>query len=202
MRVESHVWRFARVFLGAKRRRHANQAIDAEKKMIAFWLMPAAPVREFFDRLTRDFAVRFDAPRFEPHVTLCGGQIDEGLATEILRNLAPRFPISLAVEQIEWSDSYTKTLFVQFLSSPEIEALSEEIRTAISRDYELNPHLSLLYKQMPAAGKAEAARTVTLPWTHVTFDAVQVISTPHPITTREQVEAWRTLGSRPLAELP
>jgi len=171
----------------------------ATEKMVAFWLMPTGEARVFFRKLIAELAGRCDAPEFEAHVTLAGGDIAEADALAILRRLTGREPLELEIERIDFSAEYTKTLFVQFRSSPEIETLAAEIQRGAGTDYELKPHLSLLYKEMAAAEKEELANEVFVPFRRVSFDRVKVIATPHPITTREQVEAWRTLGEgRPL----
>jgi hypothetical protein len=69
---------------------------------------------------------------------------------------------------------------------------------AIDSNYEFNPHLSLLYKEMPQDQKAAAASTVELPCERVAFDGLKAIVTPARIETREEVEAWRTIGERRL----
>lgn len=166
--------------------------------MVVFWLVPAAEPKEYFTALIAELSRRCDAPVFEPHVTLASGTITEGRAHEILREIFPREPIELEVERIDFSEQYPKTLFLQFRSSPAVEALGTEIQTAMGSDYEFNPHLSLLYKGMPAAEKAELARGISIPFPHASFDAIKAISTPHPITKREEVEAWQTIGERAL----
>ena len=170
--------------------------------MIAFWLSPAAGARELFLGLIKELAQRYTAPVFEPHVTLCGGDLPEARAHEILRNLCIREPIELEITGIEHSEKYTKTLFVQFRTCQQIEALSAEIEKAAGSEHKLNPHLSLLYKEMPKAEKAEAARAISLPFERVTFESVTAVITPSPITNAEDVEAWRTLGSRRLDTAP
>lgn len=170
--------------------------------MVAFWLSPAAGAREFFESLIKGLAERYDAPRFEPHVTLSGGDIPRERALEILRNLSIREPIELEVSGIEFSENYTKTLFVQFRSTPQIEALSAELQKASGSDYELNPHLSLLYKEMPQDAKAEAAQTITLPFKTVSFESVKAVLTPTPIRGPEDITVWRTVGSRRLNTAP
>lgn len=166
--------------------------------MTAFWLMPVAESREFFQSLIAQLAGRCVAPNFAPHVTIGGGEVDAAPADAILRQVSNRAPLELEIERVDFSEKYTKTLFVQFHSSTALESLAAVIREACESEYELNPHLSLVYKEMPAAEKAELARTIIIPFRQVRFDAVQAIQTPHPIEAREQVEAWRTVASRPL----
>jgi 2'-5' RNA ligase len=170
----------------------------AANEMVGFWLVPAGKAKEHFTALIAELSRRCDAPVFEPHVTLGSGEITEEHARRILLEVSPLEPIDLEIERISFTEQYTKTLFVQFHSSPVIEALSSEIQRAADRQYELNPHLSLLYKQMPALEKAELARAISIPFSRVSFDIIKAISTPHPITRRDDVEAWRTIGERML----
>lgn len=165
---------------------------------VVFWLSPAPGAHEFFSALINELAARYDAPRFEPHVTLGSGEFPQERAAEILRNLSIREPIELEVEGIEFSQKYTKTLFVQFRSTPQIEALAAELKTATGSDYQLNPHLSLLYKEMPADEKREAARSISLPFDFVRFETAKAIVVPPTIRGREEVEAWRSIAERPL----
>jgi 2'-5' RNA ligase len=152
--------------------------------------------------LIKELAQRYDAPGFEPHVTLAGGEMSEERAREILRNLSVRQPIELEITGIKHSEKYTKTLFVQFRSVPQIEALGAEIHKAAGSDYKLNPHLSLLYKEMPDDEKAQAAREISFPFDCVMFEVVTVIVTPTPIRKPDDIQAWRTLGSRRLDTAP
>lgn len=170
--------------------------------MVAFWLTPAAGAREFFESVISQLGQHYDAPRFEPHVTLCGGDLAPERALEILRNLSIREAIELEVEGIEFTDKYTKTLFVQFKATPHIEALSNELKKAAESDYQLNPHLSLLYKEMPNERKAEAAHSISQPFTTVKFELIKAIVTPSPITSAADIAVWRTLASRRLDTAP
>ena len=169
-------------------------------EIIAFWLMPARAERDFFAALIRKLATRFDAPTFEPHVTLFGGAVEKERALHVLELCCAHPRIELEVDGIRFSDQYTKTLYVQFRASTEALALSDLIKGAakIASDYQFNPHLSLLYKEMPREQKAKLASETALPFSRVTFDSLRVISTPVPIKRREEVEAWRTLGNRRL----
>jgi hypothetical protein len=107
-------------------------------------------------------------------------------------------PITLHVSGVDFSESYTKTLFVNFASSPAIEAVSAQIQKATGSEYELKPHVSLLYKQMPEAQKTEAAHGLSLPVERVEFDSIKAVLTPSPITGPADINAWRTLASRRL----
>ena len=176
--------------------------MEEREQMVAFWLVPAVEERDFFAALIDLLAVRFDAPRFEPHVTLFGGtDISEEQAIQVLEQLPRMKPIKLYVDGVEFSEKFTKTLFVQFDEAPEASGLTDSIRkaTGSASEYQLNPHLSLVYKKLPQREKAEVADSLEMPFEVVTFDAVKVITGPAKISGREDVEAWKTIGERRLA---
>lgn len=170
--------------------------------MIAFWLMPAREEKAFFAGLIAQLGARFDAPVFEPHVTLFGGAIDQESALERLKGTAAASSAcQLEIDQISISEAYTKTLFVQFRASPGASSLSAALSSECG-DYHFDPHLSLLYKDMGLAMKEHLAREIQPPFERVSFDALKVITCPAEIRRRKDVEAWRTLCEQRLQARP
>lgn len=169
--------------------------------MIAFWLMPAAEDAAFFDQLVRRLAREHDAPLFEPHVTLHASDIAAETAIQVLRDVSLPEACELHVEGIDHSEKYTKTLFVQFRSAPELQQLSNGFRAGsnVDSNYELNPHLSLLYKQLPGDARAQLASSITMPFETVRFDRLLVIAGPDHTHGSSDVESWQTLAARQLA---
>jgi 2'-5' RNA ligase len=173
------------------------------EKIVTYWLTPAEPARSYFASVISDLAKEFDAPVFEPHVTLyvlpaANEQPARALET-VIANLKP---LRLSVAGIDYSDQYTKTLFVQFRPDPAVEKLLDKLRrTSIShREYELNPHLSLIYKKIPGETKAQIAGSLGLPFDDVRFDSVKAVISPAKIESREDVEAWRVIAAESFTE--
>lgn len=165
--------------------------------MVAYWLVPAEPHRSAFAAIIRELAQRYEAPVFAPHVTLYSDDADEQSARALLDQLAKENrAIELAVRGIDYSDKFTKTLFVEFENTPEAQQLADAIRkhSSSSSDYEFSPHLSLLYAQLPNDTKAKEARAVRIPSQRIRFDAISAIQFPRSINSRADVEAWRTIG--------
>src|SRR6267143_1740032 len=163
-------------------------------KSVAYWLMPAEPARSFFVAAIARLAARFDAPLFEPHVTIYAARSGDDTPVEVLRCAVGHCnPFRLAVRDIQYSDEFTKTLFVQFESSPPLARLSRTLQqeSALHDEYELNPHLSLLYQKMALPDKTEAAASIRLPFTEVFFDSVNVVISPARVSSRQDVQAWR-----------
>jgi len=168
--------------------------------MVAFWLMPARREASFLVSLVVRLAAQHDAPLFEPHLTLYAGQIAAEGAVKVLNSIQLPQSCDLHVERVDSSEKFTKALFVQFRAAPELQQLSNSLRAAVNgdRSYKLNPHLSLLYKELPHEAKAELARTISIPFQHISFDRLQVIAGNDRASTHSDVESWQTLAARDL----
>jgi 2'-5' RNA ligase len=175
----------------------------ATEEIIAYWLCPAEPARRQVAALIKDFATRFDAPIFEPHVTIYVTSAKHEKPAAVLENVLKNCrAFRLAVRRIDYSDAFTKTLFVQFAANPELSRLTQDFRRAsLSRsDYQLNPHLTLIYKHMDNETKRQLAASITLPFEEATFDIVKAIQSRAEIKSRKEVEAWRVVAERKLTE--
>ena len=172
------------------------------EQIVTYWLCPAEPGRGELVELIRDLAARFDAPVFEPHVTIYVTKADDENPEKVLETVVKgRRLYRLGVRGLDYSDKFTKTMFVQLAPNAELSRLSDELRraSATQSDYELNPHVSLIYKTMDEETKRHLAASITLPFTEVTFDTVKAVMSPAKIQSREDVEAWRVVAERKLA---
>jgi 2'-5' RNA ligase len=173
------------------------------EQIITYWLCPAEPARRQLAAMIRDLAARFAAPVFEPHVTLYVTSTDREDPNKVLAEVRSRQrEYRLPIRGLDYSDKFTKTLFVEFAPDTGLARLSEDLRRASAspNDYELNPHLSLLYKDMDQETKRGLAVSIALPFTEMIFDSVKAVISPATISSREDVEAWRVVAERRLTE--
>jgi 2'-5' RNA ligase len=176
---------------------------DAAKEILTYWLIPAEPARSYFRSLIQDLARRFDAPVFEPHVTLYvtepANENPAGVLKETFRNITP---LHLSITAIKYSDQFTKTLFVEFQPDDLLASLKEKLRAAsVSRpEYQLSPHLSLIYKRMSRTAKMKLANSLCLPFDEVRFDSAKALISPAKIESRADVEAWRVVAEESFAQ--
>jgi hypothetical protein len=84
----------------------------------------------------------------------------------------------------------------------ELSKLNSIIREAAndSSQYELKPHLSLLYKNLAVATRRELAASIDVPFSEVTFDVIKVVSCVSPAKSRADVEAWRAVAAASLSD--
>jgi Cyclic phosphodiesterase-like protein len=177
-------------------------AMGTCEEIVTYWLCPAEPERSQFAGLISDLARRFDAPVFEPHLTIYVTNANRENPLTVLEKIIkgrPRY--RLTIRGLDYSDKFTKTLFVQFAPDAALGDLSEDLRraSATRNDYQLNPHVSLLYKKTDEETKRRLAASVTLPFSEVNFDSVKAVISPAEINSRADVEAWRVIAEHRLA---
>lgn len=169
--------------------------------VIAYWIIPSEPSRSFFQSLINDLAQRYDAPQFEPHVTIHVGANCTDAVEGVLSKAARGFE-RIVLQALEVSDSseLIKTLFVQFALNTQLQQLNKSVRTAAqdSSDYQLNPHLSLLYKRMSVQTRRRLVRSIELPFSEVVFDSLKAVRCISPTLSRADVEVWRVVSEKVL----
>ena len=138
---------------------------------------------------------------FEPHVTIHVGADRTDLAEQALMGASRQCaPITLEALEIEQSDEFIKTLFVQLAMTSELQKFNESIRQAATdpSQYELKPHLSLLYQKLSAETRRELAASISVPFSEVTFDAIKAVRCVSPTESCVDVQAWRVVAAASL----
>lgn len=157
------------------------------------WALPAAPERAKLRALVVEFARQCDAPIFEPHLTL-------GLGGPEALDCVHQQPFRLRVAGFDFTEKFTKTLFLRLSISPDLIALRTALGRPATDDYD--PHLSLLYREMPIARKADLARQAPLPLDTVLFDRLAAVSCSDATSSPADVESWKILATHPLNAPP
>jgi hypothetical protein len=166
---------------------------------LAYWLIPAKPQRDIFSKTIRILARQFNAPRFEPHLTIIVAAENGPGPRKILKQIRTS-PISLEVCGVGFSSKFTKTLFVRFKSNKSLKKLvvdlARETRSHAKSVHD--PHVSLIYKKMPTSTKEQLASTIQLPFSTVLFDSIKAVRCASPTKTRSDVEAWHVVAKKSL----
>ena len=170
--------------------------------VVAYWLIPTEPTHSYFQNIINDLAERYAAPEFEPHVTVHVGVYCTDSVDEVLSRAARGSKrIALQVLNVGNSPEFIKTLFVTFAASAQLQRLNQRIRKATqdSSDYQLKPHLSLLYKNMSMTDRRRLARSIEVPFPEVAFDSLKAVRCVSPTRSRSDVETWRFVAGASLA---
>jgi 2'-5' RNA ligase len=170
----------------------------------SLWLTPREPLRSQLRSTIRQLAARLDAVEFEPHVTVFSAPSTDTEARAVARRIAAQFsPIELIADRLSHSESYTKTLFVQFRDSALLRRVFETAAALHCRtsNYILNPHLSLIYKGLDEDRRRTLCETLDVPMGAYGFDRLQMIETELPIKDDRPIRLWRVVSDEPLLEL-
>jgi 2'-5' RNA ligase len=179
-----------------------GNGLVTRQTVIAYWLIPSEPARSFFQLIINDLARRYNAPVFEPHVTIHVGADRADAAEKALADAWRECNlIKLTRLGIDQSGEFIKTLFVQFTMSAELRKINDIIRQAAnnSSHYQLKPHLSLLYKNLAAATRRELAASINVRRSEVTFDAIKAVRCVSPTKSGADVEAWHVVAAASLS---
>lgn len=170
-----------------------------KKHAIVYWLIPAAPQRELFRELIRILAKQFDAPRFEPHLTIIAASEDQESPRKVLRAIKAS-PIRLKVGDISFSTKFNKTLFVRLIPGKTFEKLAADLARATGSRTKppAQPHMSLLYQELPVTAKKQLATAIKLPFREIVFDSIKAVRCAAPTKTSADVESWRVLAGKNL----
>jgi hypothetical protein len=190
--------KFARFWSRGKRARKRRTFLSMKKTVIAYWLIPTEPARSFFAAMIGDLARRCDAPVFEPHLTAHVG-LDLVEAEEVITRVARSCrPVQAEVLRVRQSPEFIKTLFVEFAVNSRLQQLNEMIRKAAqdSSDYQLKPHLSLLYNTMSIQARRQLVQSIKIPFLEVIFDSIKAIRCVAPTRSRADVEGWRVVAAK------
>lgn len=117
----------------------------------SFWLIPEKSQKDFFQKIINNLAKKYKSYSFEPHITLYHFENDQHqkeIINLLEKNFANTKKISVEFEKLDYLDIFTKTLYCQMKFNKELINLYQKAKNVFSKfsDYQLNPHLSLIYK--------------------------------------------------------
>ena len=160
---------------------------------LSYWLIPTAKDSDILQTVINALATRFEAPSFPAHLTLLAGPstLDREPRHPLPAELVPK---RLTVTNAETSDHFTMTLFLRFEPNPQLVTLHERIKSnAPPCNYCLDPHLSLLYADLPLSAKKSLADELNPPLKEIRFDRIRAVSHPTLIKTPKDIEDFHAL---------
>jgi 2'-5' RNA ligase len=151
------------------------------------WLMPQAAHEAMLQDLVDGLAVRFGAPRFQPHLTLMEDQprgVDD-LTPRIEKIADGMDAFETPIEAIGTSELYFRSFYALFdAAGPLLELKRRAIETiAPARIEDFMPHVSLLYGVADGSEKRAARADIEkrLAGMTVRFDRICVVASAKEI---------------------
>lgn len=166
-------------------------------EVYSVWLMPDAAWAREFGVIVDDLAARFSTPRFEPHLTLIGGQpFDrEDLKRRVAATVAGVTPISRPVLDVVTGDAFFRSFYALFGAEGGLGDLRRQVNVAVlgADPGHFMPHVSLLYGAVEPGPKAAAAAEVRAAFKGriVIFDRIEIVRSGDEVP----IEEWETVGA-------
>lgn len=125
--------------------------------MHAIWLTFSKNDRDYLKKIMDKFSEKYQAPKFEPHITVYGlvdseMSLIESIAKELTLNCNS---FLVKKSEILQSEELWKTVYVELKMNNQMELIHKNLKKHFEKivKYEFNPHISLIYKILPIEEK-------------------------------------------------
>jgi 2'-5' RNA ligase len=156
----------------------------------SLWLIPDDPAYTALAAKIAELSVRFDAPRFEPHVTVLAGleQPAADIVAACKRVASELGPIRIRLGQAGHHDEYFRCLFLEAEDAGGLRSAHAAVRRALApaASAAFFPHLSLLY----AARGGEDADALVRETASAGLGFDLEVKALDLVSTEGPVEAW------------
>jgi 2'-5' RNA ligase len=130
----------------------------------SIWLQPTGKTKLRFEKIIKELSRKFNAPVFQPHVTLLGDIINQEVMGKIERLSKVIKSFNIRLNKIDFLDEYFRCVFVRAVVSEELLNANSLARKLFNRqeDPEFMPHMSLLYGHYPIELKKNIISELTI----------------------------------------
>ncbi len=108
-------------------------------------------------------------------------------------SVADSSTLVLKINSLAYSDNFTKTLFLDFETNSKLQTIYDRLKERLTayRQYDLHPHLSLIYKRNMAVIEKEKFIKAYSMKKEISFDRVALITAAKPIEIEEDVKQFQ-----------
>lgn len=163
----------------------------------SIWLQPPEPVFSELQKIIKDLARQYNAPVFEPHMTVLGGfEYDlEELVSKVKTVTSQIQDIELSLGPVSFSTTYYQSVFVRVNSSAVLMQLNLDVKKALGFENELfMPHVSLLYGKHDMATREKIVYDLNIKQTSFIVKNAVIV----PVTDNEK--DWKPVSVIPFGE--
>ena len=155
----------------------------------ALWLKPENEVYDVLQNIISRLAETYEAPFFEPHITVAGSiPLSAKAIVEMMHQVRQQCePMTLHLTETAIEDHYFRSLYVHIAPNEALLALRERCLTELRLEHTpYIPHVSLLYKTLDESEKRKIMEQVGS-----RFDLVFSPSSLYLMQTEGTPEQWK-----------
>jgi len=167
---------------------------------VSIWLVPEENQEKQLREIINNLSSRYNTFPFIPHITAyhLDSVPDLNDLTAKVEEIAQSARVlSLDFDKIDYSDVFTKTLYIRYKVSQELRVLHSKFKKAFSDypPYEINPHLSLIYKNnMNNNDKLKEIQAIGVSG-RIILNRIMIIVREKEIVQERDVLDWRSMGT-------
>lgn len=167
--------------------------------LFSTWLVPAAHDKSVLSKVIVRLGETLQSPSFLPHITayaykMPGDSLSPVVSQmEILKHNVHQF--TLDVKKIDHSSEFFKAIFIELDTHPMLDLIYTRLKELVGQfgSYELQPHLSLAYKEMTERERQQVVESLSPPKTVTIGEIGYVVHHNWPADHRK-ADQWRYQG--------
>jgi 2'-5' RNA ligase len=125
--------------------------------MFAVWLIPEKKDKEYLGKIIKNLSQKYNSPKFLPHITIYGLVNLEPSILEVFIKSSVKNLKSFKIKNtgVGYSDQIWKSIFINIESNDDLNLINNRLTKNLNfySSYQFDPHISLIYKQMPIPEK-------------------------------------------------
>lgn len=164
--------------------------------LFSIWIVPSSDIKKQLSEIVGDLSVKYQAPNFEPHMTLLGDvSLDKETMLQKSHLLVSQLkPFSASLGEISFSTTYFQSVFVHIKSNAALMNANLKAKEVFQVPNTIfMPHMSLLYGDHPMEEREKIASQITI-LGNLSFNVEKIIVVP---STKDPSE-WKYLAEIPL----
>lgn len=161
--------------------------------MFSIWVEPTTKDSKYLRQIICKLGKKYHSPTFNPHITVYSGVQNASAAKSAIQNCKDMKKFTVKTTNLAFSDNLWKTVFINVGKNRKLKQIHGIVKKNIpqSPKYELNPHISLIYKKLNASEKQGIIDDLKIKQ-KFTFDKITVIA------SSKNVEKWKVVDRQVL----
>jgi len=167
------------------------------KLNVSIWLIPEEKQEKQLQKIIDNLAGKYRTFSYIPHVTVYALESDDvdkviKISERTARNTRQ---LHIVFKMLSYSEVFNKTIFAQYKINPALQKIYDEFRMAFPNPpvYEINPHLSLIYKQNMTSGeKLNEITKIEVPQTLI-LNRLMIVTRNGSIAKEKDALGWQNV---------